>query len=155
MKLVPEEQEKQFWDRIYREFRFHPDIHDDGKPWISVPYKQKTFTLARLWTEEQEALVNSFFEELVDGEMYALVWETDGFSFSPKEHIPFGYEYHDDERNCQVYFPTYYPDGEYNLFFDPEWKYGLLGHPWRSQIVVVGRKLIRKFEENKRELNLL
>ena len=57
------------------------------------------FQLNSIWTEEQESMINSFFEALVAGEMFALDWQHDCFSFSPKEHIPYEFEYYDDERN--------------------------------------------------------
>jgi hypothetical protein len=53
-----------------------------------------------------------------------------------------------------VYFPTYYPNGDYYFFFDKEWKYGLFGHPWRNQIIVIGKELIDMFEKNKNILNV-
>ncbi|MBQ1720703.1 MAG: DUF2716 domain-containing protein, partial [Lachnospiraceae bacterium] len=40
------------------------------------------------------------------------------------------------------------------MFFDKEWKYGLLGHPWRKEIIVIGKELISKFEDNKKVLDL-
>lgn len=37
------------------------------------------------------------------------------------KNIPCEYEYYDYGRKCQVYFPTYYPNGDYHLFFDKDW----------------------------------
>jgi len=66
------------------------------------------------WSAEQESIINSFFESLIDGEMYALDWEHD----------------------CS------------------EWKYGLFGHPWRCEFVVIGQELIDMFEANKQNLGI-
>lgn len=155
MEIISKEIKNIIWDKIYNEYKFHPSTIDDGIDWISIPYENKEFKLDSIWNNEQESLVNGFFEELVDGDMYAFDWQHDCFVFSPKEHIPFEYEYHDDDRNCNVYFPTYYPNGDYYLFFDKEWKYGLLGHPWRRQIIVIGKELISKFEDNKNILKII
>ena len=155
MNIISDELTKELWDLIYDDFGFHPSFHDDGEEWISVPYENKRFRLDKVWTEEQEALINGFFENLVEGDMFALDWQHDCFAFSPREHIPFGFEYEDHERDCHVYFPTYYPNGDYHMFFDKEWKCGLLGHPWRNQIVVIGKQLISKFEENQSKLDLI
>ena len=57
-------------------------------------------------------------------------------------------------RKCTVYFPTYYPNGDYHLFFDSDWKYGIFGNPWKKEIIVMGKNLIEKFESNKTNLNI-
>jgi hypothetical protein len=53
-----------------------------------------------------------------------------------------------------VYFPSYYPNGDYYFFGDAEWKYGLFGHPWLNEIIVSGEELIRLFEENSQALGI-
>ena len=154
MEIISKELTNELWDMFYDDFKFDPGVQDDDKDWISVPYENKTFKPNVIWTGQQEALINSFFEELIDGNIFALDWQHDCFAFSPREHIPFEYEYHDDKRDCQVYIPTYYPNGDYHFFFDKECRYGLLGHPWRNQIIVIGKELIKKFEDHKRDLNI-
>ena len=154
MEVLSNELTNRIWDMLYDEFKFKPSINNDGKEWISIPYENRAFKLNSIWIEEQESMINSFFEALVAGEMFALDWQHDCFSFSPKEHIPYEFEYYDDERNCNVVFPTYYPNGDYYMFFDKERKYGLLGHPWRKEIIVIGKELISKFEDNKKVLDL-
>lgn len=36
-----------------------------------------------------------------------------------------------------------------------EWKYGLFGHPWRSEFVIIGQELIDMFESNKQYLGII
>ena len=72
----------------------------------------------------------------------------------PAEEIPLYYSYQDDQRQCMVYFPSYYPNGDYYFFGDAEWKYGLFGHPWLNEIIVSGEELIRLFEENSQALGI-
>ncbi len=62
--------------------------------------------------------------------------------------------YYDSDRQCQVYFPTYYPDGDYYFFFDGTWNYGIFGQPWRNEIIIMGKELIKRFEKNKEKLGL-
>ena len=69
--------------------------------------------------------------------------------FRQRSIFLFEYEEYDSDRKCQVYFPTYYPNGDYHFFVDKEWKYGLFGHPWKHEIVVMGEKLIEMFEKEK------
>ena len=86
--------------------------------------------------------------------MYALDWQHDCFLFDPNERIPTGYEYHDDARNCNVYFPDYYPDGDYHFFVSKDLAFGLYGHPWRKELIVVGEELIIAIEKHLAELGL-
>lgn len=72
-------------------------------------------------------------------ELYALDWQHDSFVFSPRDYQNLVKEYYDEERGCNVYFPNFYPDGDYYFFLDPEWRYGVFGHPWLKQIAVFMR----------------
>jgi len=153
LKLILKDVESALWNVLMNDYRFAPDVKHLGE-WICIPDESKAYHKACPFGAGQECLINSFLEALIDGEMYALDWQHDCFLYSPGESIPFEYEYYDYERRCQVYFPTYYPNGDYHLFFDKEWRYGLFGHPWRHEIVVMGKELIDKFEENKKVLGL-
>ncbi len=86
--------------------------------------------------------------------MYALDWKSDCFLFNPNERIPTGFEFYDDSRNCNVYFPEYYPDGDYHFFVSKDWALGLYGHPWRKELIVTGEELILAIEKNLTELGL-
>lgn len=37
---------------------------------------------------------------------------------------------------------------------EKEWKYGLFGHPWRGEFVVIGQELIDMFDGNKKYLGI-
>ena len=134
-------------------YKFKPGTNHRCE-WIQIPCESKVYYKDTPWTAEQESIINSCFEELTDDEMYALDWQHDCFTFLPKEHIPFEYEEYDSDRKCQVYFPTYYPNGDYHLFFDPDWNYGIFGNPWKKEIIIMGKILIEKFESNKTNLNI-
>lgn len=151
MKVISEDVENNLWNKLYNEYKFSPgmNILDD---WIRIPGNIKVYHKETPWDDMQESLINSFLEELVNGKMYALDWHHDCFEFSPDEHIPIDYNYYDSDRQCQVYFPTYYPNGDYYLFFNKDWTYGIFGNPWRHEIIVMGKELIKKFDENQVEL---
>ena len=137
------------WDKVYDEYGFH--LSEEA--WLSLPQPYKKYRLSALWTEEQEKLVNGIFMRLCP-EMYALDWQHDCFTFSPSEEIPPDTWYYDAERDCNVYFPCYYPNGDYHFFLSADWYYGLFGHPWREEIYVMGDALIQAFEAAKDQLNL-
>lgn len=149
MKLILDDnQYNDIWDKIYRDFRFFPSCKDHSDDlWLSFPITCKRYRLNGLFSEEQEKIINSIFCRVNAGDMYALDWQHDCFIYNPCEEIPLGYRFYDTERNCNVYFPGYYPDGDYHFFTSFDWSAGLYGHPWKKEIIVVGEKLIREFEK--------
>ena len=141
------------WDKIYSDYSFHPSTDSRGK-WLKPEAAFRTYKLGKIWNEEQEAVINSILCEVIGKEMYALDWHHDCFLFDPNERIPTGYEYYDDARNCNVYFPEYYPDGDYHFFVSKDWTLGFYGHPWRKELIVVGKELILAIEKHLAELGL-
>lgn len=143
------------WEMLYDQYGFRPRYTDKTYCWIEPPKPYKVFTLPfHCWNEQQERLVNSFFIRLDLNELFALDWEHDCFTYDPAEELPLHFEYQDEQRKCAVYFPSYYPDGDYYFFGDADWKYGLFGHPWLREIVVTGEALIQLFEDNSQALEI-
>lgn len=142
------------WNNISHKYQFSPAFEKSPYPWIQIPSPCRSFPLTTVWNEEQEALVNSFFVQLDVSELRVLDWQHDCFSFDPGNFSRLIREYHDDERNCNVYFPSFFPDGDYHFFLDQDGKYALYGHPWIHEIVVYGQELIDLFETNTQALGL-
>lgn len=138
------------WDKILLEFKFRPS----NENWLSLPLTNKKYHLSEIWTEKQEKLINEIFKRSVMSQMYALDWQHDCFIYDPHEDIALGYCYFDEGRDCNVYFPSYYPDGDFYFFISTDWKYGLFGHPWKSEIYVMGEPLIEEFDKSKDILKL-
>ena len=153
MRVLPDTNE--IWDRIYDKYGFQPLCTEESYTWLQPPVPFMVFALPeQCWNEEQEHLVNSFFIKLNTGNLYALDWQHDCFTYDPREEIPLNYQYRDEERDCNVYFPSYYPNGDYYFFGDMNGKNWLFGHPWLREIIVTGEDLIRLFEENARFLGI-
>ena len=151
--ITDKEVYQKIWDTLYTEYSFFPSV-DSGKHWLKPNGVFRTYRFQASWNEKQEALINSILCKTVGKEMYALNWHHDCFTFDPNENIPTGYMYHDKERDCNVYFPDYYPDGDYHFFVSKDWKFGLYGHPWRKELIVVGEELIDEIENNLKDLRL-
>lgn len=153
MKVITNKIEyHKIWDQIVQRFDFKP--HGTLAPFnFNCKYKKYKF-LAR-WNKEQEILVNKIFREVFNCEIYALNWNHDCFTYNPNENIEYNYHYYDEERKCNVYFPTYYPEGDYYFFLSKDFTMGIFGHPWRKELYVIGDKLIEEFEANKYFLDLL
>lgn len=144
---------QKIWDKIFSEYSFYPSA-DSHRKWLKPGGVFQKFLLTTLWDERQEAIVNTILCEVIGEEMYALDWQHDCFLFDPNERIPTGYAYFDNERNCSVYFPAYYPNGDYHFFVSKNWAFGLYGHPWRKELIVVGEELILEIEKNLKTLGL-
>ena len=142
------------WDFIKQDFHFTPSM-DQHKAAFAFPMRAACFGLKRLWDDRQEETVNGIMMSLFpEEELYALDWQHDCFTFRPNEQIPPHFHYYDSQRDTQVYFPTYYPDGDYHFFVDKSFSEGLFGHPWQQKLYVIGRRVIRAFWEKRQELDL-
>ena len=113
------------WNTIIEKFNYPKNFN------CTEPFK--TFKI-KLWNEDQEHLVNEIFKQISNKEIYALDRQHDCFIYNPHENIPFNTEWYDESRDCNVYFPTYYPDRDYYAFVSTDYSYGLMGHPWKSKI---------------------
>lgn len=154
MKIILDETlYNNLWNKFSEEFEFVPSVNENVIP-FKFNINHKICKLQSMWNEEQEKIVNDIFKEMASEDIYALSWQHDCFEFNPSEEIELDYHYHDNNRNCEVYFPSYYPNGEYNFFISKDFSYGLFGHPWRKEIYVFGDVLINKFERQKDNLNI-
>ena len=151
--IVDDKLYRKIWKQIYRKYKFNPTTDKTVIP-FKLKSKHVCYKLNSYWTPEQEKIVNEIFEKMSDKDIYALDWQSDGFEYNPKENIELFFNYYDEERNCQVYFPSYYPDGDYHMFISKDWSYGMLGHPWRDEIYIFGEQLIKEFANKESELNI-
>lgn len=147
MRILNDSEKTFIWDKIYADFKFRPSIDTNIKTFdFSIYYEQ--FFLMSFWSEKEEKIINNIFKEISDSNIYALEWQSDCFEFNPNENIKYEYSYHDEERNVDVYFPTYYPNGDYYFYIAKDFSYGMFTHPWKKQIYVWGDKLIEKVNQN-------
>lgn len=151
--IVDKDSYQKIWDKIYSDYSFYPSV-DSHREWLKPDEVFQKFKLKMVWDEQQEAIINKILCDVIGEEMYALDWQHDCFLFDPNERIPTGFQYYDSERECNVYFPEYYPNGDYHFFVSKDWAFGLYGHPWRKELIVVGEELISAIEKNSFELGL-
>ena len=112
IKLLDMYLTKKIWDKIYNEFKFNPSTDVNIKP-FSFIITSKCYKLSTVWNEEQECLVNEIFKNLSLDNIYALDWNHDCYEFNPYDYQQISKQWYDTERKCNVYFPTYYPNGDY------------------------------------------
>ena len=142
------------WSKIKDTYQFKPSIDPLSGEWIRLDQPYKTYRLTCFWDEKQEEIVRQIMCRVIHEDMYALDWHHDCFIFHPDEKITPGFQYRDSARECNVYFPSFYPNGDYYFFISMDWTNGLYGHPWRKEIRVTGEKMIRAFMEQKGALAL-
>ncbi len=151
MEILSSEQYNRVFDEMERLYHY-PDFapREFQSP---VPYK--TYQIP-CWTQAQERIVNEIFCGMEQPQLYALDWNHDCFLFSPAEPHGAGLDdwWYDEARDCRVYFPSYYPDGDYHAFMAKDLRWGMMGSPWKERIYVVGERLIAAFEENSGALGL-
>lgn len=151
MQVIQNENEyNDIWNKINTEYQFAPSSEN----WLNLPAPNKKYHINKLWSDTQEKLVNNILQSINQSKMYALDWQHDCFVFDPRENIPLDYWYYDESGDCNVFFPSYYPNGDFYFFISMDWNMGLFGHPWKSEIYVMGEKLIKAFDSMKKELDL-
>lgn len=153
MRVLSDQESKEIWREVYSKFQFTPSIDISITPFqIDMPHK--VFALKKHWSEEQEKIVRGALIRAGISEAYALDWQHSDFLFSTAEEIPYGLSWYDSENGYQIYYPSFYPNGDYHFFMDCNMSEGFLGHPWRKEIWVFGEKTISAFEAVRDELDL-
>ena len=152
--ILDRDEYNRIWTKIDQIYQFKPSVDPNSGEWIRLDQPFKKYRLKCVWDERQEEIVRRIMCKVIHADMYALDWHHDCFIFNPFEKITPGLQYRDFERDCKVYFPSYYPNGDYYFFISMDWKNGMYGHPWKQEIRVVGRKMIQAFDEEKEELQL-
>jgi hypothetical protein len=84
--------------------------------------------------------------------MYALDWQHTCFRYNPRVKNVIEYPvFIVDERYCgggyNVYFPKFYPDGDYYFFIAKDFRWGYFSHPWLKKVWVFGNDLMLLFDE--------
>lgn len=153
MLLDDTQEDKEVWDKVYNELGFKPGMRE------SVPFDIKqphcVYGIAGM-TEEQmdkmEDISKKIFTRLTPegGKVYALDWQHSSLLYDPRNPDEQKDFWQDDARyehgGYNVYFPSFYPDGDYYFFIAEDFSFGLLGHPWRQEVWIFGEKLMSEYE---------
>ena len=132
--ILNEQKYNEIWNNINNMFKFNTSNDESVEPFeFGIPYK--CYFLTKVWDEKQESIVNEILKKISNNDIYALDWQHDCFEYNPNENIEFEYHYHDEDRDVEVYFPTYFPNGDYHFFVSKDFSYGIFGHPWRKKYI--------------------
>jgi len=89
-----------------------------------------------------------------DGFMYVLDYQHTCFRYNPRLEDHHTYPvFIEDTRfgevgGYNVYFPKFYPNGDYYFFLAADFRWGYLTHPWLQRAWVFGRRLRQLFREH-------
>lgn len=149
------------WKKVYDKLKFKPSSVYRGHSLTSnLPFqiegKYAVYSIEQMTDSQidtmQEVIGQILAETVKEGErMYALDWQHSAFLFNPMNKEEQRSVYIEDdaapEDGYDVYFPSFYPDGDYYFFIDEFFRFGYLGHPWRQEIWVFGDELTDKTDE--------
>lgn len=147
------------WNRVYGELGFKPGMRESVPFKIRVPHA--VFDIGDMTDEDidrYEKACGEIFAKVSKGRVYALDWQHSAFLFDPRDldgrrdfwTVNTKYE----GGGYNVYFPSFYPDGDYYFFIDENFEFGLLGHPWRREVWIFGELLLNEFGKICAELRL-
>lgn len=147
------------WERAYTELGFKPGMNE------SVPFKiakpHSVFGIEGMTAEQidkTESVSKEIFTRLtpVGGRVYALDWHHSALLYDPRDPDEQKDFWQADARyehgGYNVYFPSFFPDGDYYFFIAEDFSFGLLGHPWRQEVWIFGERLINEYEAVYKEL---
>ena len=96
--ITDKELYRRIWDKINKDYSFHPSVNS-RKKWLKPDDVFQKYKIEKIWDERQEAIVNTILCDVIGEEMYALDWQHDCFLFDPNERIPMGYAHYDSMRD--------------------------------------------------------
>lgn len=157
-EILSSQLEDELWEVIYQRFSFEPDYYaEDSRYTVKEPHDlyscNDVFTIADSDPNWRETIRAIFCACLKSQEyMYVLDWQHTGYKYYPqvktrKEKSTFIVDKNYEHEGYNVYFPEFYPDGDYFLFFPKDLTWGYLTDPWRQHIFVYGEQLRKEIQK--------
>ena len=154
------------WHRFDQEFRFAPASDRQARPPWRVRPRHDVYDLGATTLmsddERPKRIVRDAFVECLgtDEFMYVLDWQHTCFRYNPRIEDRHVYPvFMPDERylggGYNVYFPEFYPNGDYYFFLARDFRWGYLTHPWLHRAWVFGDPLRELFHDHADELGFV
>jgi hypothetical protein len=152
------------WEEFCRRFNFNPRVDSGDGPGLIEPFPSITYNIHK-YLNREENFVNSvnqelqeyfkrYFQRLVqeDDWIIALNWQHECYRFYP--HIPFDLEQWDETTSGIIQHNSNWPVpilpmGDYHIFLEKNFQFGVFGHPWQRTICIFGERLLTELKNNK------
>ena len=165
--ILQDDEYDRVWDNLETEFRFNPRSAVNGLPTFSFPIPVDAYSLGEysVWCENESinnGIIKTVFIECMEDDdyMYALDWQHTCFRYNPRIRDTIEYPvFIPDEKKpslgYNVYFPEFYPDGDFYFFVAKDFRWGYLTHPWLNKVWVFGDKLISLIKKYSEKLGFM
>ena len=164
--ILQNDEYNRVWDKIYSDFKFNPCYTDNGvAPFqFQIPVDCYDISNSPIYNDDVDInnIIKSIFVKSIDDDdfMYALDWQHTCFRYNPRINTVVEYPvFIKDERyehgGYNVYFPKFYPNGDYYFFIAKDFSWGYLTHPWLKKVCVFGEVLMNLFKKHSHTLNFI
>lgn len=170
-RILEEDESGKVWDKVYNNFKFSPSVKKSITPFkFKTPVDIYDISTSLIWQDNKEinekirlALIVCMID---DDYMYALDWQHTSFRYNPriidnfkypvfiKYEIPIKNE-HVNWDGYNVWFPTFYPNGDYYFFIAKDFTWGYLTHPWLERAYIFGDCLKKMFKKIANEIGFI
>lgn len=159
--ILTKNEDNEVWNKFCDKFKFKLECANENEFKFSVPVDMYDISESRLYTEDDNLneIIRQCFIKCMDKDnfMYVLDWQHTCFRYNPRIEDEFEYpvtieDDPDYPSGYNVYFPKYYPDGDYYFFIAKDFSWGYLTHPWLREAYVFGEPIKNIIKENALEL---
>lgn len=151
MLLLDDERYDTVWNRVYNELGFHPGMREAFPFDIKAPHA--VYSVSKMTAKQIDVMEKTaweIFARISDGNTYALDWQHSALLYDPRDPDEKRDFWVDNENywdgGYNVYFPSFFPDGDYYFFIAEDFSFGWLGHPWRQEVWIFGEELLSEIE---------
>ncbi|MCL6604585.1 MAG: DUF2716 domain-containing protein [Paenibacillus sp.] len=153
-EILSDEEADFVWQTIRERFEFNS--RDNLSPFLKLPepyqiydihlftsyLKDKSITIDDEYYNTFNRYITDVFIKCMgsDEYIYALDWQHTSFKYNPNSPEIMPRVTHMEEFN--VYFPDFYPDGDYYFFIASNFSWGYFTHPWTQELWIFGEELI-------------
>lgn len=150
--ILKDEEEQIVWDKVKYNFGFSPSVKDNHTTFkFDIPFDVYDISNSPIYSDNANIneIIKTSFIQCMDNDdfMYALDWQHTCFRYNPRTNNVIKYPvFMPNESYCgggnNVYFPEFYPNGDYYLFIAKDFRWGYLTHPWQKKVWIYGNKLM-------------
>jgi len=169
--ILKDDEYEKVWNKVYSDFKFSPSTKKNICPFtFKTSVDIYDISTSLIWhdnAETNEKIRLAFVECINDDDyMYALDWQHTSFRYNPRIIDRFEYpvfvKYEIPIKSesalwdgYNVWFPTFYPNGDYYFFIAKNFTWGYFTHPWLKKAYVFGSCLRRGFKKFANEIGFI